>query len=482
MRHALRHRAVRGALAPKRCQVATKVSKTSTSRFLDETHRTAPYLVDCRPMKLLIVAGPYEADRIRRAAVSAGIEAIAVEPGESLSGWITATRPEVIVLAPQVISAEPAAALAKVRAVPRGRVPILLVGDADEEAVLRPLADGFFVRPIAADDLIEQARVAMADAAARPHDESGSGPHGGDSGRVVEPADGAASGPGRSGKSPALKPLVATQEAGPGDSLTREVPRAALEEAIAAGDEPPTRASLTPRGQRMASTFDRLTETIDADIDADLEAELREVVRVVGGLRKASKAGASGKAGGATADAGDGGAVARADAVAAAEALSELTDEGSQKTREVLQVGPDLDVSVAPAASRAPLSTTNTPLPRATPERDEAADRVVVQARFALCQDGDYFQILGLERDTEADEIRQAGDAWLARLAPTSLHPFVAAEFAEQLKEVRVVVAEAVRLLGDDRLRGQYRAHLPAAVAPVPVPPSSVNGDAAGAS
>jgi hypothetical protein len=64
------------------------------------------------------------------------------------------------------------------------------------------------------------------------------------------------------------------------------------------------------------------------------------------------------------------------------------------------------------------------------------------------------------------------------------LHPFVAAEFADQLKEVRIIVAEAVRLLGDDRLRGQYRAHLPPAAAPgaVLVSPSSVNGDAVGAS
>ena len=42
-------------------------------------------------MKLLIISGPYEADRLRKAAVSAGFEAVAVEPGESLSGWITAS-------------------------------------------------------------------------------------------------------------------------------------------------------------------------------------------------------------------------------------------------------------------------------------------------------------------------------------------------------------------------------------------------------
>ena len=112
-------------------------------------------------MKLLIVAGPYEADGIRRAAVSAGFEAVAVEPGESLSGWITATRPDVIILAPQIVNADPAVALAKVRAVPRGRVPIFLVGEADEEAQLLPLANGFFVRPVSPDELLAKAHEAM---------------------------------------------------------------------------------------------------------------------------------------------------------------------------------------------------------------------------------------------------------------------------------------------------------------------------------
>ena len=66
-------------------------------------------------MKVLIIAGPYEADRVRRAVVSAGFEAVAVEPGESLSGWITASRPDLIVLAPQLVNADPTVALAKVR-------------------------------------------------------------------------------------------------------------------------------------------------------------------------------------------------------------------------------------------------------------------------------------------------------------------------------------------------------------------------------
>src|SRR3954468_12725138 len=112
-------------------------------------------------MKLLIIAGPYEADRIRKAAVSAGFETVAVEPGESLSGWITASRPEVIVMAPQMVHPDPAQALAKVRSVPRGRVPTFLVGEAADEPRMRGLGEGFFVRPVSAEALLARARALL---------------------------------------------------------------------------------------------------------------------------------------------------------------------------------------------------------------------------------------------------------------------------------------------------------------------------------
>src|SRR5260221_11966327 len=98
-------------------------------------------------MKVLIIAGPYEADRIRRAVVSARFEAVAVEPGESLSGWITASRPDVIVLAPQIVNPDPGVGLGKGRAVPRGRGPTFLVGDAPDQARLKGLAGGVFTPP-----------------------------------------------------------------------------------------------------------------------------------------------------------------------------------------------------------------------------------------------------------------------------------------------------------------------------------------------
>src|SRR5262245_65460848 len=79
-------------------------------------------------MKLLIIAGPYEADRIRKAAVSAGFETVAVEPGESMSGWITASRPELIVVAQQRVHTGAAAALAKVRLYRLRHVQLFLLG------------------------------------------------------------------------------------------------------------------------------------------------------------------------------------------------------------------------------------------------------------------------------------------------------------------------------------------------------------------
>lgn len=390
-------------------------------------------------MKILIVAGPYEADRIRRAAVSAGIEAVAVEPGESLSGWINATRPQVIVLQPQVINADPVAALAKVRSVQRGRVPILLVGEAADEAQLRPLADGFFVRPIAADDLIAQARAAMG-AVPRFVDEGGSEsqPQDGERGsdRTRAPSQ---SGP--AGSAPVLRPLVAGRESGPvtDPASTREGPGGAVPGGLSPEGESSSRsAPSSARSRPTAMALTRLAETIEADMDADLAAELREVVRAVG-ARRAGRAGHDGATTGAPAAlAAPSGPNVSDAATDAPDAAGELTDESSQKTREVPQVSPVSD-------------------------RDEAMDRALVQARHALVLDGDYFQLLGVPRGAGADEIRRAHDLLSAGVTPAALHPSVAAELAPELDEIRVVLDEARALLENDRLRRQYREHLPAA-------------------
>ncbi len=258
-------------------------------------------------MKLLIIAGPYEADRIRRAAVSAGFETVAIEPGESLSGWISATRPDLIVMAPQIVNPDPNVALAKVRATPRGRVPIFFVGDAADEARLRPLADGFFVRPIAPADLVEQARARVFPS----HDKSGP---------IARPPS-----------SPAIDSLAGGTP-GPG-SGPKNLPSLGLLKPLVAQPVPRERSSVSRSGTIGAPAprpQDVLRDLADS-IDASLDAEMFSVAR---------------------------GLVSEAAAVPSV-AVAELRDEGSQKTREVAsdvvvrmmmaQDGP-VPVSVAPAA------------------------------------------------------------------------------------------------------------------------------------
>jgi hypothetical protein len=301
-------------------------------------------------VKLLIVTGPYEADRVRRAAVTAGLEAVVVEPGESLSAWITATRPNLIILAPQVVGPVPEAAIAKVRSVPRGRVPIILIGDAEDEARFRPLADDFFARPIAADELLARARAIVApvdvpsvDGGGDADRANGGGAAGGvasgvaegdrpDSGRVdgarVDSArvDGAgvdsarAEGARPEGARPdGARPEGARAEGARPDGARPDVrtdangarpdpfeitrssssgagrgpalrPLVHARDAAAAGS---TSSAVAGGGAAEAvdataapSMFDQLAAHIDADVDADL----RDVVRAVGVLRHAAEA------------------------------------------------------------------------------------------------------------------------------------------------------------------------------------------------
>ncbi|MES1204899.1 MAG: DUF4388 domain-containing protein [Pseudomonadota bacterium] len=611
-------------------------------------------------MKLLIIAGPYEADRIRRAAVSAGFEAVAVEPGDSLSGWITATRPDVIILAPQIVNGDPDLALAKVRAVPRGRVPIFLVGDPEDQARFETLGEGFFVRPVAADELLARAREAVARAIPRAGDDSGSGPHGSaglgadDSGRVGTPVGTSAAKTGGSGRTTTLRPLVAAREPeGPPVVAGTRLP-------------PPTRRA-TATSAATVEVLDVLAETIDADFDADI----RDAVRDVGALRQrqtvATPASSSVPSSGKSADdaaassspadeidldlpsllarmylsrlsgrltlkhgaarthivferghpvlagstrvedrmgemlirqgrftsqqiAACGEEVAASgrrmgavlvdrglvkatelsglvrrhyedviyslftwergawnlgtDASAAAEkvllsrhpaalilegirrkfsaprALAGLggadrvlrlrLTTGASDLLEKMEITPEernlvllfdgvrsLDeihgLTGAPAERLYGVAWALTVLERLdvvegvgrTPSaaspggagggggagagrtrgdrdetRDEAIDRALVQSRHALVVEGDYFQILGVSRDASAQEIQRAHEVLVSELAPESLHPSVAAEWDAELTEIRDVLDEAVRLLGDERLRRQYREHL----------------------
>ena len=51
----------------------------------------------------------------------------------------------------------------------------------------------------------------------------------------------------------------------------------------------------------------------------------------------------------------------------------------------------------------------------------------------------------------------------MTELAPTSLDPAVVAELGAELRAIRVVLDEALRVLGEPAMRERYERHLPAA-------------------
>jgi DnaJ-class molecular chaperone len=74
--------------------------------------------------------------------------------------------------------------------------------------------------------------------------------------------------------------------------------------------------------------------------------------------------------------------------------------------------------------------------------------------------DGDYFALLGVSRTATTYEIRRAFESMSADFAPERFELLVRAELAGMLAEIRAVLDDAWRALGDDRLREAYRAHL----------------------
>jgi CheY-like chemotaxis protein len=318
-------------------------------------------------MKLLIIAGPYEADRIRRAAASAGFEAVAVEPGESLSGWITASRPDVIVMAPQMVHPDPAQALAKVRSVPRGRVPTFLVGDAADEVRLAGLSEGVFVRPVSPEALLTRARTLA-----------------GQAGLGGRP---------RTAEGIALAPAV---PAGNEFARSGQTPKSGGHPRGAAALKPLISASVPAALPRQSGSHELLAE-LDAGIDALLDAELGEVV-------------------------------------AATTAID-------------IQV-----VGEAPAPGRATPPAAN----GSHPPRAEVAARALAE----LSANGDYFELLGIARDATGDDVRRAHARIVRELGPEVVGAQLAGELGPRLEVVRVVIDEAARVLGDDRLRARYAAAL----------------------
>jgi len=329
-------------------------------------------------MKLLIIAGPYEADRLRKAAVSAGFEAVAVEPGESLSGWITASRPALIVMAPQMVHPDPAQALARVRSVPRGRVPIFFVGDAADEPRMNGLADGFFIRPVSPDELLDRARAVL----------TASGSDGGNGARRrPKTADG-------------LGPMTnAGQEFTKGGRTPQGGPHLGRP---AVGLRPlranPQVSAPKPPPSRPPSDANALLAELGASIDELFEADLSDALAIA--------------------------------------------------PRVIIAPEGDREFDDIPTDDR-----------RQRPAADDR--RAALLARYALVEEGDYFEILGVPRDATADDVQRAHDRIARELDPGAVGPVLAGELGAKLDAMREVLGEALRVLGDQHLRPRYQNHLP---------------------
>jgi preprotein translocase subunit Sec63 len=94
-------------------------------------------------------------------------------------------------------------------------------------------------------------------------------------------------------------------------------------------------------------------------------------------------------------------------------------------------------------------------------QRSAADRRASLLARHALVEEGDYFEVLGIGRDASAADIKRAHDRIARELAPDEIDPALARELGPKLDALREVVGEALRVLGDERLRPRYQQNLP---------------------
>jgi len=124
------------------------------------------------PIKILIVAEPYERDGIRAAAAAAGGESVGAEAHDDLAQVVSSAGAHAVVLAGGAAVRDPAATARRLRALAGARTPIVFVGEAAEVVAVERLVDASFRRPTDAGELVSRAIAltvtAMAEPAAEP--------------------------------------------------------------------------------------------------------------------------------------------------------------------------------------------------------------------------------------------------------------------------------------------------------------------------
>jgi hypothetical protein len=84
-----------------------------------------------------------------------------------------------------------------------------------------------------------------------------------------------------------------------------------------------------------------------------------------------------------------------------------------------------------------------------------------VMARYALAQEGDYFQVMGVDRQADTTEIRRAHQRLIRECSPEILGPELNHQLKEEVDTIREVVDEGLRILVTPALRAAYEVNLP---------------------
>ena len=103
--------------------------------------------------------------------------------------------------------------------------------------------------------------------------------------------------------------------------------------------------------------------------------------------------------------------------------------------------------------------------------RDLQIARERVVARHALALEGDYFQVLGVDRQADATEIRRAHQRLWRECSAEVLGPELTHELRPAVDTIREVLDEGLRILSTPALRAAYEMNLaaePEAQAPQP--------------
>jgi hypothetical protein len=120
------------------------------------------------PIKILVVAEPYERDGIRAATTAAGGVAVGAEAHDDLAQVDSSARADAVVLAGGATVRDPAETARKLRALAGARTPIVFVGDPSEVVAVERLVDASFRRPTEAGELVSRAIALTVTAMAEP--------------------------------------------------------------------------------------------------------------------------------------------------------------------------------------------------------------------------------------------------------------------------------------------------------------------------